>query len=113
MSGVLAAAVPDQVEDLPGRVAFEATDDFTGFLNRVLYHRKMQLESVRDIAAAVQRAVLPHPPDRIGPPNLSRRCCAAGRSCRSPRAQDGSQELHSREAVVAGLGSETAGRLLL
>ncbi|MFF3559437.1 PP2C family protein-serine/threonine phosphatase [Streptomyces sp. NPDC002574] len=37
------------------------------FLNRVLYHRKMQLESVRDIAAAVQRAVLPRPPDRIGP----------------------------------------------
>ncbi|MFJ1603306.1 PP2C family protein-serine/threonine phosphatase [Streptomyces sp. NPDC088253] len=37
-----------------------------GFLNRVLYHRKVQLESVRDIAAAVQRAVLPQPPDRIG-----------------------------------------------
>lgn len=43
MSGVLAAAVRAQVEDLPGRVAFETTDDFAGFLNRVLYHRKMQL----------------------------------------------------------------------
>lgn len=32
MTGVLAAAVRDQVEDLPGRIAFEATDDFAGFV---------------------------------------------------------------------------------
>jgi hypothetical protein len=113
MSGVLAAAVRDQVEDLSGRVAFDATDDFAGFLNRDPDHRRMQLESVRDMAAAVQRAVLPHPPDRIGPLNSSRRCCAPRRSRGSPRAPDGSQELHSPEAVVAGLGSETAGRPLL
>ncbi|MET7522650.1 PP2C family protein-serine/threonine phosphatase [Streptomyces sp. 900116325] len=37
------------------------------FLNRLLGHREMQLQSVRDIAAAAQRAVLPHPPERIGP----------------------------------------------
>ncbi|WP_326604918.1 serine/threonine-protein phosphatase [Streptomyces sp. NBC_01799] len=48
-----------------------------GFLNRVLYHRKMQLESVRDIAAAVQRAVLPHPPDGIGPLRFAARYEAA------------------------------------
>ncbi|MFF0052528.1 PP2C family protein-serine/threonine phosphatase [Streptomyces sp. NPDC005498] len=48
-----------------------------GFLNRVLYHRKMQLESVRDIAAAVQLAVLPHPPDRIGPLRFAARYEAA------------------------------------
>ncbi|MFD3454758.1 PP2C family protein-serine/threonine phosphatase [Streptomyces sp. NPDC058691] len=48
-----------------------------GFLNRVLYHRKMQLESARDIAAAVQRAVLPRPPDRIGPLRFAARYEAA------------------------------------
>lgn len=32
MTAVLAAAVRDQVEDLPGRIAFEATDDFAGFV---------------------------------------------------------------------------------
>jgi serine phosphatase RsbU (regulator of sigma subunit) len=48
-----------------------------GFLNRVLYHQKMQLESVRDIAAAVQRAVLPRPPDRIGPLRFAARYEAA------------------------------------
>nr|QIY97958.1 serine/threonine-protein phosphatase [Streptomyces sp. S1D4-11] len=47
------------------------------FLNRLLYHRKTQLESVRDIAAAVQRAVLPHPPDRIGPLRFAARYEAA------------------------------------
>lgn len=47
------------------------------FLNRLLYHRKAQLESVRDIAAAVQRAVLPHPPDRIGPLRFAARYEAA------------------------------------
>ncbi|CAG6391851.1 serine/threonine-protein phosphatase [Streptomyces cocklensis] len=36
------------------------------FLNRLLYHQREQLESVRDIAAAVQRAVLPSPPGVIG-----------------------------------------------
>ncbi|MFF3463917.1 PP2C family protein-serine/threonine phosphatase [Streptomyces sp. NPDC002619] len=47
------------------------------FLNRLLYHRKMQLQSVRDIAAAVQRAVLPHPPERIGPLRFAARYEAA------------------------------------
>lgn len=35
MTGVLAAAVRHQVEDLPGRLAFEATDDFAGFVKPV------------------------------------------------------------------------------
>ncbi|MGI5511625.1 PP2C family protein-serine/threonine phosphatase [Streptomyces sp. CA-106131] len=47
------------------------------FLNRLLYHREMQLRSVRDIAAAVQRAVLPHPPERIGPLRFAARYEAA------------------------------------
>ncbi|MEU1529829.1 PP2C family protein-serine/threonine phosphatase [Streptomyces fagopyri] len=37
------------------------------FLNRLIHHRKAQLQSVRDIAAAAQRAVLPRPPERLGP----------------------------------------------
>ncbi|GAA3820022.1 hypothetical protein [Streptomyces chiangmaiensis] len=47
------------------------------FLNRLLYHRKMQLQSVRGIAAAVQRAVLPGPPERIGPLRFAARYEAA------------------------------------
>ncbi|MFB7715685.1 PP2C family protein-serine/threonine phosphatase [Streptomyces sp. NPDC056105] len=37
------------------------------FLNRLLHHRKMQLQAVRDIATAAQHAVLPRPPERVGP----------------------------------------------
>ncbi|MEV5177147.1 PP2C family protein-serine/threonine phosphatase [Streptomyces flaveolus] len=37
------------------------------FLNRVLHRRETRLRSVRSIAAAVQRAVLPQPPPQIGP----------------------------------------------
>ncbi|MFF3945985.1 PP2C family protein-serine/threonine phosphatase [Streptomyces sp. NPDC001902] len=46
-------------------------------LNRLLYHREAQLRSVRDIAAAVQRAVLPRPPERIGPLRFAARYEAA------------------------------------
>ncbi|MDX2705850.1 PP2C family protein-serine/threonine phosphatase [Streptomyces sp. PA03-6a] len=46
-------------------------------LNRLLYHRDEQLQSVRDIAAAVQRAVLPRPPERIGPLRFAARYEAA------------------------------------
>lgn len=47
------------------------------FLNRLLYHRKKRFESVRDIASAVQRAVLPTPPERIGPLRFAARYEAA------------------------------------
>ncbi|WP_328886773.1 PP2C family protein-serine/threonine phosphatase [Streptomyces sp. NBC_00316] len=47
------------------------------FLNRLLCHREMQLQSVRYIAAAAQRAVLPHPPERIGPLRFAARYEAA------------------------------------
>ncbi|MFF7214745.1 PP2C family protein-serine/threonine phosphatase [Streptomyces sp. NPDC008238] len=46
-------------------------------LNRLLHHRERQLRSVRDIAAAVQRAVLPAPPERIGPLRFAARYEAA------------------------------------
>ncbi|MFE0626191.1 PP2C family protein-serine/threonine phosphatase [Streptomyces sp. NPDC058864] len=46
-------------------------------LNRLLHHRERQLQSVRDIAAAVQRAVLPRPPERIGPLRFAARYEAA------------------------------------
>ncbi|MFF0791713.1 hypothetical protein [Streptomyces spiralis] len=36
------------------------------FLNRLLRRREMRFRSVRSVAAAVQRAVLPQPPPRIG-----------------------------------------------
>ncbi|MEU6343263.1 PP2C family protein-serine/threonine phosphatase [Streptomyces sp. NPDC046977] len=47
------------------------------FLNRLLQHRKTQLQSVRDIATAVQRAVMPSPPERIGPLRFAGRYEAA------------------------------------
>jgi serine phosphatase RsbU (regulator of sigma subunit) len=37
------------------------------FLNRLLHRRETRLRLVKGIAAAVQRAVLPQPPARIGP----------------------------------------------
>jgi serine phosphatase RsbU (regulator of sigma subunit) len=47
------------------------------FLNRLLYHLQTQLRSARDIAAAVQRAVLPDPPKRSGPLRFTARYEAA------------------------------------
>ncbi|WP_377273465.1 PP2C family protein-serine/threonine phosphatase [Peterkaempfera sp. SMS 1(5)a] len=46
-------------------------------LNRLLYHQEVKLQSVRDIAAAAQRAVLPQPPARIGPLRFAARYEAA------------------------------------
>lgn len=46
-------------------------------LNRLLHYRTTQLQSVRDIAAAVQHAVLPSPPERIGPLRFAGRYEAA------------------------------------
>ncbi|MGW2555379.1 PP2C family protein-serine/threonine phosphatase [Streptomyces sp. NPDC001635] len=47
------------------------------FLNRLLYHREVKLQSVSGIATAVQRAVLPGPPARIGPLRFAARYEAA------------------------------------
>jgi serine phosphatase RsbU (regulator of sigma subunit) len=47
------------------------------FLNRLLHRREMRLRSVRGIAAAVQRAVLPQPPSQIGPLRIAARYEAA------------------------------------
>ncbi|MGQ5640517.1 MULTISPECIES: PP2C family protein-serine/threonine phosphatase [unclassified Streptomyces] len=47
------------------------------FLNRLLHRREMRLRSVRGIAAAVQRAVLPQPPARIGTLRIAARYEAA------------------------------------
>ncbi|MGW2786705.1 PP2C family protein-serine/threonine phosphatase [Streptomyces populi] len=47
------------------------------FLNRLLYHLQAQLSSARDIAVAVQRAVLPDPPKASGPLRFAARYEAA------------------------------------
>ncbi|MGV9347066.1 PP2C family protein-serine/threonine phosphatase [Streptomyces spiralis] len=47
------------------------------FLNRLLHRRDMRLRSVSGIAAAVQRAVLPQPPPRIGTRRIAARYEAA------------------------------------
>lgn len=47
------------------------------FINRVLHVREMRLRSARGIAAAVQRAVLPEPPERAGPFRIAARYEAA------------------------------------
>ncbi|MEV6742641.1 PP2C family protein-serine/threonine phosphatase [Streptomyces sp. NPDC051104] len=47
------------------------------FLNRLLHRREMRLRSVRGIAAAVQRAVLPQPPSHVGPLRIAARYEAA------------------------------------
>ncbi|MFF3413668.1 PP2C family protein-serine/threonine phosphatase [Streptomyces sp. NPDC002698] len=47
------------------------------FLNRLLYHLHTQLRSARDIAAAVQRAVLRDPPEASGPLRFAARYQAA------------------------------------
>jgi serine phosphatase RsbU (regulator of sigma subunit) len=46
-------------------------------INRVLHHSNVQLRSARSIAVAVQRAVLPEPPQRIGPLRVAARYEAA------------------------------------
>ncbi|MEU3298847.1 MULTISPECIES: PP2C family protein-serine/threonine phosphatase [unclassified Streptomyces] len=50
---------------------------FSVFLNRLLYHLHSQLRSARDVAAAVQRAVLPDPPKARGPLRFAARYEAA------------------------------------
>ncbi|MFF3560699.1 PP2C family protein-serine/threonine phosphatase [Streptomyces sp. NPDC002574] len=47
------------------------------FINRVLHVREVRLRSARGIAAAVQRAVLPEPPERVGPFRIAARYEAA------------------------------------
>ncbi|GHE79469.1 membrane protein [Streptomyces spiralis] len=46
-------------------------------LNLLLRHREMRFQSVRSVAAAVQRAVLPQPPPRIGTLSIAARYEAA------------------------------------
>ncbi|MFF3617106.1 PP2C family protein-serine/threonine phosphatase [Streptomyces sp. NPDC002580] len=47
------------------------------FLNRLLYHLQTQLRSARDVAAAVQHAILPDPPKTAGPLSFTARYEAA------------------------------------
>ncbi|MGW4390982.1 PP2C family protein-serine/threonine phosphatase [Streptomyces sp. NPDC004685] len=47
------------------------------FLNRLLYHLQTRLQSARDIAIAVQQAVLPDPPQTSGPLRFAARYEAA------------------------------------
>jgi serine phosphatase RsbU (regulator of sigma subunit) len=46
-------------------------------LNRVMAKDRKQLKDAREVAEAVQRAVLPDPPDRVGPLNVASRYRAA------------------------------------
>ncbi|GAA2447009.1 PP2C family protein-serine/threonine phosphatase [Streptomyces macrosporus] len=48
-------------------------------LNRTMAHDRQQLKDARDVAEAVQRAVLPTPPKRIGPLDVAVRYRAAAR----------------------------------
>lgn len=48
-------------------------------LNRMMDHYRQQLKDTREVAEAVQRAVLPTPPDRIGPLAVAVRYEAAAR----------------------------------
>ncbi|MFJ2729338.1 hypothetical protein [Streptomyces collinus] len=56
------------------------------FLNRLLYHLQARLRSARDIAAAVQCAVLPDPPKAIGPLRFAARYEALIRFGGHPRS---------------------------
>ncbi|MFI1965027.1 PP2C family protein-serine/threonine phosphatase [Streptomyces pathocidini] len=46
-------------------------------INRLLYRSDVRLQSARTIALAVQRAVLPEPPPRVGPMTIAARYTAA------------------------------------
>ncbi|MGW1863581.1 PP2C family protein-serine/threonine phosphatase [Streptomyces collinus] len=58
-------------------VSVATTAGLAVFLNRLLHRRDMRLRSVTGIAAAVQRAVLPQPPSRIGSLRIAARYEAA------------------------------------
>ncbi|MFC5722869.1 PP2C family protein-serine/threonine phosphatase [Streptomyces gamaensis] len=52
---------------------------FAVVVNRLMHYRDVRLQSVREIALAVQRAVLPKPPATIGPLRLAARYRSAER----------------------------------